>query len=117
MIRKLTHDLRVAEEWVRDMALMNARQRLAETLLMLQMGYGARDETGIRLTLPLSRQELAEMAGLATETTIRLLGEFRAKGVLSLQGREVTIRDPQALLRISGMKGLARLAQEEGPER
>lgn len=113
VIQKLSHDLKVAEDWVRDMALMNARQRLAETLLMLQMTYGVRDQAGIRLTLPLSRQELAEMAGLATETVIRLLGELRARGVLSIQGREVTIRDPQALLRISGMRGLARLAEQD----
>ncbi len=104
VIRKLSQDLKVAEGWVRDMALMNARQRLAETLLALQKAYGVRGKGGVRVSLSLSRQELAEMAGLATETAIRLLGELRAKGVLSLQGRELTIRDPQALLWISGMK-------------
>ncbi|OGK83145.1 MAG: hypothetical protein A2X52_09180 [Candidatus Rokubacteria bacterium GWC2_70_16] len=113
VIRRLTHDLRIAEEWVRDMALMNARQRLAETLLMLQVTYGIRDQEGTRLSLLLSRQELAEMAGLATETAIRLLGEFRAKGILSVRGREVTIREPRALLRLSGLRGLARLAEED----
>lgn len=112
VIRKLSHDLRMAEEWVRDMALMSARQRLAETLLMLQMTYGVRDRDGVRLSLLLSRQELAEMAGLATETAIRLLHDFRAKGILSIQGREITIREPQALLRLSGLHGLARLTEE-----
>lgn len=113
VIRKLSHDLRFAEEWVRDMALMNAKQRLAETLLMLQVTYGIRDQDGIRLSLLLSRQELAEMAGLATETTIRLLGELRAKGILAIQGREITIREPRALLRLSGLRGLARLTEHE----
>ena len=104
VIRKLSQDLRVAEDWVRDMALMSARQRLAEILLMLQETYGVRGKGGIRISLPLSRQELAEMVGLATETAIRLLGEFRGRGVLSIQGRELTIRDPHTLLWISGMK-------------
>ncbi len=116
VIRKLSQDLKTAEEWVRDMALKNARQRLAEAILTLQLAYGVPDGDGVRLSLPLSRQELAEMAGLATETAIRLLKELRAKGVLLIRGREVTIRDSQALLRFAGMKGLARLAEKDRPK-
>lgn len=113
VIRKLSQDLKAAEAWVRDMALKNARQRLAEAILTLQLTYGVPDGGGVRLSLPLSRQELAEMAGLATETAIRLLKEFRSKGILLIHGREVTVRDPQALLKASGMKGLARLAKND----
>jgi CRP/FNR family transcriptional regulator len=113
VIKRLAHDLRTAEEWVRDMALMNARQRLAETLLMLQGTHGIRGREGTRLSLLLPRQELAEMAGLATETAIRLLGELRSRGILSIRGREVTIRDPRALLRLSGLRGIAGLADAE----
>lgn len=116
VIRKLWRDLKIAEEWVRDMALMSARQRLAETLLMLQVTYGVRSEEGVRLTLPLSRRELAQMAGLATETAIRLLGQLRARGLLLIRGREVTIRDPQALLRLSGLRGLGGPSATEEPD-
>lgn len=56
-----------------------AEQRLAQVLLGLAKKFGA--------TIPLTRQELAEIAGTTPETTIRTLSRFKRQGLIrSLRG-------------------------------
>ena len=54
----------------------------------------------MNLDLELSRSELAAMVGLSPETAMRLLSEFKADGLLRLEGRHITIlsRDKLAAL-------------------
>ena len=62
-----------------------AEQRLAQVLLGLSKKFGA--------TIPLTRQELAEIAGTTHETTIRTLSRFKRQGLIrSIRGK-TTILD------------------------
>ena len=49
----------------------------------------------------LKREEVAEMAGITVETAIRLLGVFRDEGVLTIDGRTITLLNPDRLSRIA----------------
>ncbi len=71
--------------------------RLARTLIRLGWRFGHTSEDGsVRLTLPLTHENLAAMVGAARETTTATLGEMRQQGVLSgTRGRYCF--DPQAL--------------------
>jgi CRP/FNR family transcriptional regulator, cyclic AMP receptor protein len=58
--------------------------RLARTLLRLGARFGHVSEAGyVHLTLPLTHDTLAALVGAARETTTALIGEMRARGVLS----------------------------------
>ena len=67
----------------------SADARLAQVLLTLSKKFGS--------TIPLTRQELAEIAGTTLETAIRTLGQFKQQGLIrSVRGR-TTILKPDGL--------------------
>ena len=74
-------------------------RRLAHILLKLADRAGRAEAGGaILITIPLTRQDLAEMAGTTLETAIRTMSRFRAQGwVETRRGGYVLIRDPQQL--------------------
>lgn len=52
-------------------------------------------------TIPLSRMDLAEFADLSMENTIRILKEFDKDGIITLDGKKLSIINVEALERIS----------------
>jgi CRP/FNR family transcriptional regulator, nitrogen oxide reductase regulator len=76
----LSGRLREAQSRLRDLAGERVEQRLARMLLMLSAKLGT--------TLPFTRQELSDMAGTTTETTIRILSQWKDRGIIrSVRGR------------------------------
>jgi CRP/FNR family transcriptional regulator, polysaccharide utilization system transcription regulator len=55
------------------------------------------------LQISLTREELANMVGTATESVIRLLSEFRTDNLIELQGRKIKF------LNITGLRRIANL--------
>jgi CRP-like cAMP-binding protein len=55
-------------------------RRMAHILLKLADRAGRPEPDGVLITLPLSRQDLADMAGTTLETAIRTISRFRAQG-------------------------------------
>ncbi len=71
-----------------------AETRLAQVLLTLAKKFGS--------TIPLTRQELAEIAGTTHETTIRTLSHFKRQGFIrSTRGKTTILKSEglQALLK------------------
>lgn len=101
VIMRLAKDVRVAEDKARDMAMKSSRERLAGLLLMLRATYGRSEKAGAGLRVPFTRQDLADLAGLAQETVIRLLSELEEKKVISINGRNLTILNERALEKYS----------------
>ncbi len=97
LMHLLSQDLRAAENRIAELAQKSVRERLAETLLMLKEYYGAEDDHGM-LNVSLSREDLANIVGTATETVIRLLSEFRQEKLIDLNGRKIRILNQQALI-------------------
>lgn len=57
-------------------------RRMAHILLKLADRVGRSDPDGLLITIPLSRQDLADMAGTTLETAIRTISRFHAHGWL-----------------------------------
>ncbi len=57
-------------------------RRLAHILLKLATRSGRADPEGVLITVPLSRQDLADMSGTTLETAIRLMSRFRSEGLV-----------------------------------
>lgn len=49
----------------------------------------------------LSRKDLADLAGITTESAVRILSEFDKSGIIHLSGKEITILDHHRLEQIS----------------
>jgi len=52
-------------------------------------------------SLPISRQEIAELAGMRVETVIRILKEFSKEGLIKVSNKEFEVLDYEQLRKIS----------------
>jgi len=85
--------LRDAQSRLRDLAGERVEQRLASVLLMLSAKLG--------LTLPFTRQEVADMVGTTTETAIRVMSSLKDRGIIGSVRGKVIILDEQKLRLLS----------------
>jgi CRP/FNR family transcriptional regulator len=73
-------------------------RRLARTLLRLADRVGRADPAGVLITIPLSRQNLADMTGATLETAIRMMSRFQKDGIIETRrGGYILIIDRQSL--------------------
>ncbi|MFA6002836.1 MAG: Crp/Fnr family transcriptional regulator [Elusimicrobiota bacterium] len=98
LLRALAHDVRMADNKARDVAFKPARNRLADTLLRLKKPAKNHAVVG-----GLKRRDLAEMAGLSIETTVRLLKDFEERGILSKKGKDLVILNEDQLSNLAGL--------------
>jgi CRP/FNR family transcriptional regulator len=102
-MKLLSTDLQRAELKITHLAQKPVRERLAETLLFIRETYGY-EQDGITLNVRLSRKEIANLVGTATESTIRLLSEFRKDGLIDLDGKKISFLDMQGLVKTANLQ-------------
>lgn len=95
MMQSLCHGLKEADDELVNMAQQSVRERLAKTLLYLEKEFGVDNELAINVHL--TRDEIANLVGTATESCIRLLSEFKTLGLIKLTGKKIIIKDREAL--------------------
>ncbi len=95
VLRLMAHDLREADDVIVNMSQKTVKQRIAEAFLYLKNNYGE-DEKGY-LNLTLSREDIANVVGTATESCIRIISEFKKKGMLKSSGKKLGISDEKKL--------------------
>lgn len=101
LMKRACHDLGEATKLITNLAQKTVRERLAEVLLILKSNFGV-DEQGT-LQISLTREELANMTGTATESVIRLLSEFKDDGYVALDGRKISLLDIPGLIRVGNV--------------
>jgi CRP/FNR family transcriptional regulator, polysaccharide utilization system transcription regulator len=101
MIQILCRELREANDYITDIAQKTVRERLAEVLLLLKDSFDVDDSNTLQISL--TREELANMVGTATESVIRLLSEFKQDGLIELKGRRVKFNDVASLRRLASI--------------
>lgn len=98
-IMKLTcKELGEANAYITDIAQKTVRERLAEVLIHLKDNFGLDDDQVLQISL--TREELANIVGTATESVIRLLSEFKNDGLIELNGRKIKILNSRSLIKI-----------------
>ncbi len=90
-----------ANNFITDIAQKTVRERLAEIILYLHNEFGVDADEYLKISL--TREEIANMIGTATESVIRLLSEFKADQLISLNGRKIKILDYSSLKRIGNV--------------
>jgi CRP-like cAMP-binding protein len=102
MMKLLSNDLKVAEQHIVSLSQKNVRERVAEALLFLKATYGLlSDET---IAVALSREEMADFVGTATESVIRILSEFNTDKIIQLDGKKIKILDLPKLLKTANIE-------------
>jgi len=99
-IELLSNDLRQAEKLIMNLAQKNVKARIAEALITLLECYGF-DNNGEAINLTIRREDIGNMAGTTTETTIRTLSDLKKDGIIALQGKKIIISDLAQLRAIS----------------
>lgn len=93
VIRYLGNRLNEAQEKAKILALDSADQRLASLLASLAERGGVQESNGIRLSVRLTRQDMANMVGVTTETAIRIMARFKKDCLVSGTAARLIIRD------------------------
>jgi len=99
MLHIACNELGEANDYLTDIAQKSVKERLAEILLHLRDEFGENSEGLINISL--TREELANIIGTATESVIRLLSEFKSEGIIQLQGRRIKLIDIARLEKIN----------------
>jgi CRP/FNR family transcriptional regulator len=95
IIKELSKELADRADFITNMAQKSVRERLAFTMLILLDVF---DNEPINL----SREDLANFVGTATETLIRLIKDFKEEGIVEVQTRKIHVLDRERLLQIAG---------------
>lgn len=105
LMKLLSSELKTAELRLTYLAQKPVRERLAETLLFIKDTYGC-EQDSITLDVRLSREEIANLVGTATESIIRLLSEFNRDGIVALDGKKIKIVKEDELTRIANIENI-----------
>jgi CRP/FNR family transcriptional regulator len=93
VIQYLGNRLHEAQETAKVLALNPAEQRLAALLVKLADRAGLREGNQVRLTVRLTRQDLADMVGMTVETATRIMGRFKRNKLVSGTAKSLVIRN------------------------
>lgn len=93
-IRILANNVREKEEQLIELAYNSVRKRLAQVLIRLSK------QSADPAQFKVSRDELAAMAGMATETVSRTLTDFKEEGSIEKKGSQITILDMNRLVKM-----------------
>jgi CRP-like cAMP-binding protein len=77
--------------------LASVQERIAQQLLNLADRFGVHTVEGVVINLRLTRNELAQLAATINESLSRHLTELKEEGILDLRGKEIVIKNRQAL--------------------
>lgn len=97
IITELGTRLREAQNTIRALAMERVEWRIARVLLMLSRKAGTVEADGVSIDLPLTRQDIADMAATTVETTIRVLSNFKKMGLVETEKGKIILRDKKHL--------------------
>lgn len=101
MLKKLAQELRTSEEKMLGLIQYTVKQRAAQALLLLLDAGIERDRQIGRISVPVSRTDLAGLIATSLETLSRTLRSFANQGIIKATRSELVILQPDRLRRIA----------------
>ena len=98
MLQKISCELGEYSNTITLLAQKTVRERLAEILLLLELKLGTDPEGFIKISL--TREEISNLIGTATESAIRLISEFKTDQLIEVEGRNIKILDHNRLRKL-----------------
>jgi CRP-like cAMP-binding protein/CheY-like chemotaxis protein len=93
-LKILANNIREKEEQLIELAYNSVRKRLAQVLIRLSK------QSSDPAKFKISREELASMAGIATETVSRTLTDFKVEGLIEKKGANIQVLDLNRLIKM-----------------
>lgn len=101
-LAKAAHDLRVAQRQLIVLGRFSVQRRLASFLLELLRHDDVYDSARQRLTLPMSRADMADYLATTTESVARAMAAMEEQGLIRRHGRhDIELLDLAALIRVA----------------
>ena len=94
-IKMLSHEMIEMEEHLLHLAYASLRKKVAEALIMLMKKY-SRSSNGL-YAFNISRENLATLAGTATESLIRTLSDFKEEKIIDIKEGHILLLDEKRL--------------------
>ena len=91
-VKLLSNEIQEKEEQLLKMAYSSVKKRVAEALIKLQKQYQQHSKEA-SFNISISREDLANIVGTATESLIRTLSDFKHEGLIEIKGSNITIVD------------------------
>ena len=98
----LADRLRLAHEQLEKLGGLGVEGRIAYTLLRLAKKFGEPRRSGTLIQLPLSREDLGEMAGTTMESASRAISRFSREGIIRTGRRWFAVADLRRLSHAAG---------------
>ena len=103
LITLLIVRLRSANERIEALSILDVTGRVARQILALAEDYGQTVDEGVRITLPLTQSDIAEMVAATRERVNHVMVRLKKDGILSVaHRRHITIHRPEALEQLVG---------------
>jgi len=90
-IELLSNKVDEKEENLLNLAYNSVRQRTAEALLKLNEKFNPENEADVELNV--SRDDLANMVGTATESVIRVISDLKEEQILEVKSGKIIVKD------------------------
>jgi CRP/FNR family cyclic AMP-dependent transcriptional regulator len=97
-IKIITHNIAEKEESMINLAYSSLRRKVAYALTQLYEKYKLND--GMTPVLNLSRENMAQSIGIATESLIRTLADFKEEKLIDIDNGKVSILNGKKLLNL-----------------
>lgn len=94
-IKLLAKNVTEKENQLLGLAYNSLRKRVADALLTLQEKY--QKETQDKFSIHISREDLANIAGTATESLIRTLSDFKSENLIEIKNGNIIISNQKKL--------------------
>ncbi len=99
MLQNMAHELKEADDVIVNISQKSVKQRIAETLLHLEDSFGV-DNEGFMI-IQLSREDISNIVGTATESCIRMLSELKKEKLITTSGKKIKINDPNTMQKLA----------------
>ena len=93
LVNVLTENLSEIKQQLLQMAYSSVRKKTAQTILQFVKILNKKPNESIKI----SRYDLANVAGIATESLIRTLSGFKKEGLIEIEGRNIRVLDIESL--------------------
>ncbi len=93
-IRIITRNMKEKEERLLNLAYSSLRKRIAKALIDISSKFNSQSEKKI---IEISREEIAQYVGTATESLIRTLSDFKAEKLIEIREGKILITNPEKL--------------------
>lgn len=93
-------ELRKLENRIKNIAQMNIREKIADTLLLMYESFGVNKNN--ELNVPFSREDIADVAGSTRQQVVMQLTEFEKEGLIEKHGKKIAFHNIQELQKIIG---------------